>query len=134
VIVTKGERIIPQTTFLPGVCNLPIGMHWPVTIGFPDFIRNIQGAYGFLASSIFHLVLSALEPTLSLWCEVIAVDPSSFVMLGCPFLPIYDTDYLDIDAGECPRTILDNKGFSPLLDMLHGYAHMETMVQPYFNN
>jgi hypothetical protein len=118
--VTHTTTTLPRTIFLPEVCNLPIGMRWPVTIGLKDFLSSIQGAYG-QASAIFIQALSALEPALSLWFAAIAADWSLFVIPSCPFLPTYDVAFPALDTGEYPETILDYEGFSPLLDMLYGH-------------
>jgi hypothetical protein len=112
---------LPRTIFLPEVCNLPIGMRWPVTIGLKDFLSSIQGAYG-QAGGIFITALSALEPALSLWFMAIAADWSSFVIPACPFLPTYDVAYPALESGVYPETILDQEGFSPMLDMLYGHV------------
>jgi hypothetical protein len=120
-MVTDGQTTLPRTIFLPEVCNMPTGMRWPVTIGLPDFLSSIQGAYG-QASGHFHQALSALGPALALWFQAIAADPSAFVIQSCPFLPMYDIAYPAIDTGINPETILDNEGFSPLLDMLNAHV------------
>jgi hypothetical protein len=41
-MVIKDNVNYPRTIFLPEVCNLPIGMRWPVDIGFPDFLSSIS--------------------------------------------------------------------------------------------
>jgi hypothetical protein len=70
---------------------------------------------------VFIQALSALEPSLHLWFEAIAAEWTSFVILACPFLPLHDNGYPAIDSGENPETILDQEGFSPMLDMLYGH-------------
>jgi hypothetical protein len=87
----------------------------------PNFLSSIQGAYG-QASGHFHQALSALGPALTLWFQAIAADSSAFAIQSCPFLPMYDTAYPAIDTGINPETILDNEGFSSLLDMLNGHV------------
>jgi hypothetical protein len=32
--------------FLPEVCNLPLGLRWPTSIGFADFALSISAAFG----------------------------------------------------------------------------------------
>ena len=119
--VAHGEGTLPRAIFLPEVCNLPIGMRWPVTIGLQAFLNSTQGAYG-QASGVFNQALSALEPSLDLWFEAIAEEWSSFVIPACPFLPIYDIGYPSIELGEYPETVLDQEGFSPMLDMMNGHV------------
>jgi hypothetical protein len=118
--VTDGDATLPRTIFLPEVCNFPLGMRWPVTIGLKDFLSSIQAAYG-KDSAVFIHALSALEPSLNLWFEAVAIEWTSFVILACPFLTLYDEGYPAIDTGEYPDTVLDQEGFSPLLDMLSGH-------------
>jgi hypothetical protein len=97
--VPHGTTTLPRTIFLPEVCNLPIGMRWPVTIGLEDFLASIQGSYG-QASAIFNHALLALEPALSLWFGAITEDWISFVIPSCPFLLAYDVGYPDLASGD----------------------------------
>ena len=49
-----------RTFYLPEVCNLPLGMRWPVDIGWEDCFSSIQGAMG-PAGQIFQHVLTGLN-------------------------------------------------------------------------
>jgi hypothetical protein len=75
-------------------------------MGITDFIISFQGVYG-LASGTFHHVLSALNLTLSNWFQAIAENTSSFVILGYPFLPIYNSGYLALEMSDCLMSSLD---------------------------
>jgi hypothetical protein len=118
--LTYEEMIYPRTIFLPEVCNLPFGMRWPVTIGYDDFKCSIQGAFG-TAGSTFIKILKSMEVLLDRWFMAVAVHTAGFSIPSCPFLPFYDDHYPAIDTGEWPITVLDQEGFSPLLDMMNGY-------------
>jgi hypothetical protein len=50
---------------LPEVCGLPLGLVWPTTIGFADYLASIQS----LKSDYQHFVqvLEALQPALMSW-------------------------------------------------------------------
>ena len=103
---------------LPEVCNLPIGMRWLVDIGFPDFLSSVQATLGGMGT-IFQNGLSALDPMISKWFELIASDTEEFAIPGCPMLPLYDDHFPAIDTGLWPDTVQDNEGFSPLMDMIN---------------
>jgi hypothetical protein len=120
-MVTHGDMTLPRAIFLPEVCNLPIGMRWPVSIGLQEFLSSIQGAYG-QASGNFHQTLKALDPTISQWFAAVKTEASLFVIRSCSFLQTYDVGFPAIDSGQNPETILDNEGFSPLTDMLNGHV------------
>jgi hypothetical protein len=110
-----------QAFFLPEVCNLPLGMRWPTSIGMDDFISSIQAALG-KSSDHFISILRALRPSMELWFAAVALDHKPFLIPGRPFLSFYDKHFRDIRTGTWPPTILDQQGFSPLSDMLHGFV------------
>jgi hypothetical protein len=107
--------------FLPEVCNLPLGMRWPTSIGFADFSSSIKAALG-KSGDHFISVLTALQPSLEPWFTTVALDHVPFLIQGKPFLSFYDKHFRDIRTGTWPPTILDQQGFSPLADMLHGFV------------
>ena len=61
--VKVAGTIYPRTIFLPEVCNFPVGMRWPVDIGFNDFKSSIQGTLG-MAGQVFQQMLLGMEPIL----------------------------------------------------------------------
>jgi hypothetical protein len=110
----------PRSIFLPEVCNLPVGMRWPVDVGYKDFYLSIQGALG-LAGQVFQQMLNTMKPLLAEWFEAVEENEAQFSIPSCPFLPFYDENYPALDNGEWPSVITDTEGFSPLLDMLNGH-------------
>jgi hypothetical protein len=119
-VMKDGKRCL-RTIFLPEVCNLPVGMRWPVDIGLANFKSSIQGVLG-SAGLVFLHVLSELEPLLTPWFDAIPQNVSSFIILSTPFLPLYDKHFPAIDTGIWPETVQDADGFSPLMDMLNGHV------------
>jgi hypothetical protein len=118
--VPSGNILLPGTIFLPEVCNLPLGMRWPIDIGYADFKSSIQGALG-AAGQLFQKMLQGMDTLLEKWFVAVAQDPANFTIPSCSFLSFYDTSYPAIDTGDWPETVLDAEGFSPLLDMMNGY-------------
>jgi hypothetical protein len=106
--------------FLPEVCNLPLGLRWPTSIGFDDFALSISAAFG-KPSDHFLSILTALKPSLVLWFARLAQDPTPFVIQGSVFLAFYDAHFRCIPTGEYPTSLLDKQAFSPLADMLNGF-------------
>jgi hypothetical protein len=106
--------------FLPEVCNLPLGLRWPTSIGFHDFALSISAALG-KPGDHFISTLTALQPSLELWFASIAHDSSPFVIQGCVFLAFYDSHFRCIPTGVYPTSLLDQQAFSPLADMLNGF-------------
>jgi hypothetical protein len=53
----------PCTIFLPEVCKLPIGIHWPADVGFNDYYLSMQGAMD-LAGQVFQQMLKGMEKIL----------------------------------------------------------------------
>jgi hypothetical protein len=119
-VMKDGKRCL-RTSFLPEVCNLPVGMRWPVDISLTDFQSSIQGVLG-SASTVFFNVLSKLEPLLTPWFDAIPQNVLSFLILSTPFLPLYDKHFPAIDTRIWPETVQDADGFSPLMDMLNGHV------------
>jgi hypothetical protein len=64
----------------------------------------------------------ALDPAINNWFHAIADNMDAFIIQGYPFLHVYDSAYPALETGDCPKNILDIKGFSPLLDMLNGHV------------
>ena len=100
---------------------MPVGMRWPVDIGYDDFCRSVQGVLG-AASTVFLSVLTTLEPILTPWFEGLSQDVTLFSIESTPFLPLYDKHYPAVDNGIWPDTVQDAEGFSPLMDMLNGHV------------
>jgi hypothetical protein len=96
----------PRAVFLPEVCNLPIGMCWPVDIGYKAFHLSIQGAMG-PAAQVFQQMLLDMESTLVEWFQAIEERPAEFSVLSCPFLDFYDHYFPAIDTGKWPSVIVD---------------------------
>jgi hypothetical protein len=119
--VTKNAIVYSRTIFFPEVCNMPLGMRWPLDIGFQDFLSSIQAAMG-THGTLFQQALQALEPMLSQWFNLIDDDTASFIILGTPFSPLYDAHFPAFDTGNWPATVVDREGFSPLQDMVNGHA------------
>jgi hypothetical protein len=110
----------PRAIFLPEVCNFPVGMRWPIDVGYKDFHQSIQGALG-LAGQVFQQMIKALQPTLVEWFAAIETDATVFAVQSCPFIPFYDDNYPAIYTGDWPNVVIDQEGFSPLVDMLNGH-------------
>jgi hypothetical protein len=121
VMVANGTVDYPRTIFLPEVCNLPIGMRWPVNIGFLDFLSSIQATLG-NAGMIFQWAMLAIEPIMTKWFDLITEDTDVFLIRGCPILPLYDDHFPAIDTGLWPDTVQDKEGFLPLLDLVNGHV------------
>jgi hypothetical protein len=118
--VTCEEIISPRTIFLPEVCNLPLGMRWPMDIGLTDFKKSIQAALG-QAGTVFNEMLATMDAMLDCWFKAVGKFQARFSIQSCPFLSFYDLNYPAIDNGSWPDVVTDTEGFSPLLDMLNGY-------------
>ena len=77
-----------------------------------------------------------MEETLDQWFTIVEIEAARFSIPSCPFLMFYDKYYPGIDNGEWPSAIIDQEGFSPLLDMMNGYLlriwcdRMLTMATP----
>jgi hypothetical protein len=54
-----------HANFLPEVCNLPLGLRWPTSIGFTDFSLSISAAFG-KPSDHFIFILMALQPSMEI--------------------------------------------------------------------
>lgn len=110
---------IYRAFFLPEVCDMPIGMAWPTTTSLEDFyssIRALKGGY-----SNFLLVLTALQPQLKDWFEAVHQTPASFSSSSLPFVNVHSIGYPPLGSGDIPEAILDERAFSPLLEMLQGF-------------
>jgi hypothetical protein len=83
-VMKDGKRCL-RTIFLPEVCNLPVGMRWPVDIGLADFRSSIQGVLG-SGSTVFLYVLSKLEPLLIPWFDAVPQNVSYFLNFEHPVL------------------------------------------------
>ncbi len=118
-VMSKANTYL-RTIFLPEVCNFPLGMRWPIDIGYDDFKRSIQGALG-ASGAVFQKILNSMQEQLESWFTIVEIDAKNFKIPSCPFLLFYDDNYPGIDNGEWPETIIDREGFSPLLDMMNGY-------------
>jgi hypothetical protein len=65
--------------FLPEVCDLPLCLCWPTSIGFLDFKSIITAAIGKI-SDHFLSILQPLPPLLEAWFDMVALDPSLFTI------------------------------------------------------
>jgi hypothetical protein len=120
-MIEKDAVQYPRAIFLPEVCNMPTGIRWPATIGFTDFLTSVQAILG-PAGNAFKQTILALEPMLKTWFEMIAADTATFIVPGCPLLPLYDDNYPAVDTGAWPDTVQDQEGFSPLMDLINGHV------------
>ena len=118
--------IVPTTSgvhyrafYLPEVCGMPLGLVWPTTIGYENFLASIQC----LRSDYNHFlqVLVALQPQLAPWFSALQLDPIPFTTPSVPFLMLYDKGFPAVETGESPDLIVDVQAFSPLQEMMHGY-------------
>jgi hypothetical protein len=100
--VLNGTNDFLQTYLLPEVCNFPLRLRWPTTIGFPDFFASICAAIGSKNSPPFEAVLNALKTTLEPWFTAIALDHQPFLLTGSLFFPMYDKHFPDILSGVWP--------------------------------
>ena len=119
--VPKNDSSYPRAIILPEVCDMPIGIRWPVTIGLPDFLASITAILG-PSGNIFKKAISALEPMMTTWFQLIAEDTANFSIPGCPLLPLYDENFPAVDTGVWPETVQDQEGFSPLMDLINGHV------------
>ena len=106
---------------LPEVCNLPFGIRWPTDIGFPDFAASLKAALG-KSFTHFETVLQTLQPQLATWFQAVATTPLRFQVTGCRFLRFCDDHYPTLDSADWPPSATDPEAFSPMLDMLNGFA------------
>ena len=119
--VMKDNVTHQRAIFLLEVCNMPIGIRWPVDIGLKDFLASIQAILG-ISGHTFKQAILALEPMINQWFDLIAADTASFIIPGCPLLPLYDDNFPAVDTGAWPDTVQDQEGFSPLMDLINGHV------------
>jgi hypothetical protein len=74
------------------------------------------------AGTLFNHPVSGLEA----WFEAVAAAPECFVVPSCAFLTIYEQGFMPLDSNTAPSTILDDEGFSPILEMLNKEKHTTT--------
>jgi hypothetical protein len=117
--VQSGSQLNYRAFYLPEVCGLPLGLVWPTTIGYDDFLGSIQSLKSDYAH--FALVVQALKPSLTSWLQVIATNPKPFIIPSTPFLDVYDIGFPAVDTGDFLDFIVDPQAFSPLQEKLHGY-------------
>jgi hypothetical protein len=65
--------------------------------------------------------LEAIKKDLDKWFDAVHNDPSAFAIPACSYSSISPAFPAIID-GIYPPTIIDNRGFSPLMDMRYGLA------------
>ncbi len=119
--VKRGDDTFLRTFLLPEVCNLPLGIRWPLDIGFSELTASIRAALG-KNSPPFEAVLIALQPTLEPWFDAVAADHQLFMIPSRQFLPLYDKHFPDITTGVWPESAPDPEAFSPILEMLNGFV------------
>jgi hypothetical protein len=119
--VNSGEDTFLRTYFLPEVCNLPLGLRWPLDIGLTDFTSSTRAVLG-KNFPAFGAVLDALQPTLEEWFDQVAFDHQPFLIPSRQFLPLYDAHFPDITTGVWPDSTPDPEAFSPMLEMLNGFV------------
>jgi hypothetical protein len=119
--VQRGGETLLRTFLLPEVCNLPLGIRWPLDIGFSELIASVRAALG-KNSPPFEAVLLALKPTLEPWLTAVAADHQPFLIASRQFLPFYDLHFPDIATGIWPESAPDPEAFSPMLEMLNGFV------------
>ena len=110
-----------QAFFLPEVCNIPFGFRWPTDIGYVEFRASIKAILG-KSHHHFDAVVQALKPQLAPWFTAVEATPLQFQISGCRFLPFYDAHFPQLDSGIWPSSASDPEAFSPILDMLNGFA------------
>ena len=115
--VTPEAITYPRMIFLPEVCNFPLGMRWPIDIGYDDFKQSIQGALG-TSGTVFQKIIYSMEEELESWFTIVEIEAARFLIPSCPFLLFYDDHYPRIDNREWPKMVIDREGFSPLLEMM----------------
>jgi hypothetical protein len=59
------------------------------------------------AGQVFQQMLQVMEILIVKWFEAIEDNTNGFLVLSCPFLAFYDTNYLAIDTGEWPSLVID---------------------------
>lgn len=113
------EGTVYHALFLPEVCNIPLGIAWPTTIGYEDLYLSIQALKA--GYSNFLTILTAIQPQLAKWLSMVAQDPTSFMSSSLLFLDLHPHGYPSIDTGDFPEAVLDSQAFSPLLEMALGF-------------
>jgi hypothetical protein len=102
-----------QAFYLPEAYSMPLGLVWPTTMGYEDFLASIQPS---LRSS--H---PGAQAQTFLIVPVNSLEPSPFITPSTYFLQAYDKGFPAVKTGEFPNLIMDPQAFSPLQEMLHGY-------------
>jgi hypothetical protein len=55
--ILKENVSYQRAILLPEVCNMPIGICWPVNIGFPDFLASLQAILGISGNTFKQAIL-----------------------------------------------------------------------------
>jgi hypothetical protein len=80
-----GHYLSAHNLVLPEVCDFPLGMRWPIDIGYNVFKRSIQGALG-AAGAVFQKILHSMNEQLQRWFTIVEIDVARFLIPSCPFL------------------------------------------------
>jgi hypothetical protein len=117
--ITTPAGIVTCAIFLPEVCNMPLGMVWPIGISFDDLhssIFSLRGGY-----SAFLRVLKALKPHITTWLKAVHAEPTRFTSPSFQFVDIQPEGFPTFDTGDYPDAITDARAFSPLVEMVSGF-------------
>jgi hypothetical protein len=68
------------------------------------------------------LTINALQPLLDTWFSPVNTNPTEFAIPTCSYASLETTAFPALINGIYPPTIIDQRGFSPLMDMRYGLA------------
>jgi hypothetical protein len=111
---------VTRAFFLPEVCDLPLGLTWPIATTYDDFYASILALKGGYAN--FLHVLSSLEPLLTPWFHAVASHPALFQTPSVAFTEIHNEGFPGLDTGDIPSSLSDQRAFSPMLELLNGFV------------
>jgi hypothetical protein len=106
--------------FPPKICSPPIGFRWPTDIGIEAFIRSLK-LLG-RAYTPFLFTIDALQPILATWFSHVTTNPTEYAIPACSYATIEATAFPALPDIIYPSTIINHRGFSPLMDMHYGLA------------
>jgi hypothetical protein len=106
--------------FLPEICSAPLGLRWPTSISFDDFILSIT-LLGRSYKPFLH-TLDSIQPALTAWFEAVNTHPSTFAVHTCSYSSLEASAFPAFADGIYPDSIIDHRGFSPIMDMRYALA------------
>jgi hypothetical protein len=104
--------------YLLETCSPPLGFCWPTTLSVEDFFESLR----LLGRPYkpFLQTMEAIQSDLEDWFATVQAHPQLFAIPVCTYSLLAPTAFPALIDGTYPPTILDPRGFSPLLDMRYG--------------